>query len=58
MNGKQGDGTVLEEKAVLEGAQNYIIHGKCRSLTNPLHLDLRNIEMYPEVYKIINNVLE
>lgn len=58
MNGKQGDGTVLEEKAVLEGAQNYIIHGKCRSLTNPLHLDLRNIEMYPEVYKIINNALE
>lgn len=58
MNGKQGDGTVLEENAMLEGAQNYIINGKCRSLVSPLHLDLRNIEMYPEVYEIIENVLE
>ena len=58
MNGKQGDGTVLEEKAILEGAQNYIIKGECRSLVSPLHLDLRNIEMYPEVYGIIKNALE
>src|SRR3989344_5788887 len=58
MNGKQGDGIVLEEKATLEGTQNYIIEGKCRSLVSPLHLDLRNIEMYPEVYEIIRKALK
>ncbi len=58
MNGKQGDGTVLEENAMLEEAQNYIIDGKCRSLVSPLHLDLRNIEIYPEVYEIIRNALK
>lgn len=58
MEGKQGDGIVLEEKALLDGAQNYIIKGKCRSLIAPLHLDLRNIGIYPEVYEIIKNALK
>jgi len=53
-----GDGAVLEEKAYLEGANNFIIDGKCRSSVAPLHLDLRNINMYPEVYNILVKVLE
>lgn len=57
MDGKQGDGAVLEESAYLEGAENIVINGECRSLTYPLHLDLGNIEMYPEVYETIKNAL-
>ncbi len=58
MAGKQGDGAVLEESAVLEGAQNFVIEGKCRSLVRPLHLDLLDIELYPEVYEIVKGALE
>src|SRR3989344_5505503 len=58
MNGKMGDGAVLEEKAFLEGAENHVINGTCRSLVKPLHLELRNIDLYPEVYDIIINKLK
>jgi uncharacterized alpha/beta hydrolase family protein len=53
-----GDGAVLEEKAILEGANNYIINGTCRSTVYPLHLDLRNLDLYPEVYDIIKKALK
>jgi hypothetical protein len=52
-----GDGVVLENKALLEDATNYIIKGTCRTTVYPLHLDLRDIELYPEVYDIIKNSL-
>lgn len=52
-----GDGTVLLEKAWLEGAYNYVINGSCPSKVEPLHLTLRNIEKYPEVYDIIKRAL-
>ncbi len=58
MDGNIGDGVVLEEKALLEGAKNYIIEGKCPSVTEPLHLNLRNIDLYPRVYEIIKEALE
>lgn len=58
MEGGMGDGAVLEEKALLEGADNYIINGTCRSALYPLHLDLRNLNLYPEVYDIIKNALK
>ena len=52
-----GDGAVLEENARLEHAENFIINGACRSRFAPLHLDLLNIGMYPEVYARINSSL-
>ena len=55
-NGK-GDGTVREERAYLDGAQNYIINGTCRSTVFPLHLEIRDIDKYPEVYEIIKDAL-
>ncbi len=59
MGGKQGDGAVLEENALLDlGAHNYIINGTCESPLKPLHLDLRNIDKYPEVYNILRKSLE
>ncbi|MBW2995675.1 alpha/beta hydrolase, partial [Candidatus Woesearchaeota archaeon] len=58
MDGLDGDGTVLTQNAYLEGADNHIINGTCRARLKPLHLDLRDIEMYPEVYKIIKTALE
>ena len=57
MNGEQGDGAVLEQNAYLEGAQNYIINGTCEGVAEPLHLTLRDIERYPEVYEIIHSAL-
>lgn len=57
MNGEQGDGAVLERNAYLEGAQNYIINGTCEGVAEPLHLTLRDIEKYPEVYEIIREAL-
>ena len=58
MNDKLGDGAVLEEKALLDGATNYIINGTCRSRVKPLHLDLLDVNLYPEVYETISDALE
>ncbi|MBW2974429.1 alpha/beta fold hydrolase, partial [Candidatus Woesearchaeota archaeon] len=58
MEGKEGDGTVLEENARLEGAQNFVINGTCTSVDKPLHTDLRDIGLYPEVYDIIIDALD
>jgi len=49
----KGDGVALEENAKLDYAENFVIDGKCRSSTEPLHLDLPNIELYPKVYDIV-----
>jgi pimeloyl-ACP methyl ester carboxylesterase len=52
-----GDGTVLVEKAWLEGAQNYIINGTCTSIDQPLHMKMLDNHAYPEVYNVIKSVL-
>jgi len=57
MEGGKGDGTVLEEKAFLEGARNYIINGTCQSKIKPMHLAMRDISKYPEIYDIIKEAL-
>lgn len=58
MNGKQGDGVVLEDHAYLEGAQNFIVNGTCESVAKPLHLQLRNIKKYPPVYEAVSKALK
>ncbi len=58
MDGGRGDGIVLEEKAKLEIENNFVINGTCRSKFQPLHLDLLKIEMYPEVYETIKEILK
>jgi len=58
MDGRFGDGAVLEKNAYLEGANNFIINGTCEGLSKPLHLTLRDIDRYPEVYRIISGVLK
>ena len=58
MSGGEGDGAVLEEKAVLEGVKNFIINGQCESKFKPLHLELRNLDKYPEVYPVLLRSLE
>ncbi len=57
MNGKQGDGAVLEENAYLEGAKNIVIVSECPGALEPLHLQLRDIERYPEVYGAIREAV-
>ena len=58
MNLGTGDGIVLEEKAKLDGIDNYIIYGVCRGKLVPLHLDLLSVERYPEVFDIISDILK
>ena len=53
MDGGQGDGTVLLDHAILDGAQNFIVNGSCTSSVDPLHLKLRDIDEYPAVYDYI-----
>jgi hypothetical protein len=53
-----GDGAVLEDRCTLKGATNFVIKGKCRSAVQPLHLDLRNLDLYPEVYDLIKKALK
>lgn len=57
MDGAEGDGAVLEENALLAGAENHVINGTCRSTVKPLHLELRDIDLYPEVYEIVRDAL-
>jgi len=57
MDQGRGDGAVLEESAYLAGAQNFIVNGTCLSAVKPLHLELRDINKYPEVYEIIKEAL-
>lgn len=57
MGSKMGDGIVLEESSVLDGATNYVINGTCKSKFEPLHLDMRNPNMYPEVYETLLKIL-
>lgn len=56
MDGQQGDGIVLEEDALLDGAQTTFINGTCEGL-NVLHTELLKIEDYPEVYAAIKEAL-
>nr|MBI4156748.1 hypothetical protein [Candidatus Woesearchaeota archaeon] len=57
MDLSKGDGIVLEENAYLRNATNYYINGTCTRL-DPLHLNLLNINLYPEVYNIISDALK
>lgn len=54
----EGDGTVLEDHAIIPWAENHIIQGVCSGKFEPLHLDLLNPELYPEAYKTIVKILK
>lgn len=58
MDDGMGDGIVLEDKTRLDIQNNFVINGTCRGKFRPLHLDLLKIDMYPEVYEIIKEILE
>ncbi len=58
-NGEIGDGIVTNSSAYLEGAQNFVIKGKCTDkLQTSLHGDTLKPEMYPEVYNLILKILK
>lgn len=58
MSGENGDGIILEKNARLENGENYVIKGKCKSLVEPLHLDLLKMDEYPEIYETIIKILK
>lgn len=57
MDGQQGDGIVLQEDALLEGAHTTLINGTCERF-KLLHTELLNTARYPEVYTAIKKALE
>jgi len=54
----QGDGIVTIESASLNNSQQHIVNGTCPLTNFPLHNELVNPEKYPEVYNIIEEILE
>ena len=58
MSGGDGDGIVLEESAKIDTVNNFVINGTCRGRLQPLHLDLMKINLYPEVYEKIKEILK
>ena len=58
-NGEIGDGIVTNSSAYLEGAQNFVIKGKCTDkLQTSLHGDVLKPERYPEMYNLILDILK
>ncbi|MDO8623535.1 MAG: alpha/beta fold hydrolase [archaeon] len=58
MQGRTGDGIVLKENAILEGANNYVVNGTCKDLESLLHIQMLDPELYPEVFEIIKKALK
>ena len=54
----EGDGIVLTKNAQLPGVSSAAIQGQCQGKGSPLHLDLLDIDRYPEVYTIIIEFLK
>lgn len=52
-----GDGIVLASNVAIPNAVNIIIHGTCPSKINNLHLQMLDIDKYPEVYQHIKIAL-
>ena len=52
-----GDGIVLRENALLDGAENTIIRGECRPL-RPLHTAILDIDTYPDAYAAIQDAID
>jgi hypothetical protein len=58
-NDQIGDGIVTNSSAYLEGAQNFVIKGKCTdSLQTSLHEDVLKPEKYPEMYDLVEKILK
>lgn len=57
MNGKDGDGIVLLDNALIPNAKQFIIKGKCE-FGKYFHTEMLNVDKYPEVYKNIKLILQ
>jgi len=57
MDGGIGDGVVLNENAVLNGSRQYYIDGTCSGV-NPLHIDMLDLNKYPQLYQTIKDILQ
>ncbi|MFH0868027.1 MAG: alpha/beta fold hydrolase [Candidatus Woesearchaeota archaeon] len=58
MGNETGDGIVTKKNQELEYAENYYINGTCTGLQGLLHIQIRDIDKYPEVYEIIRSILK
>jgi pimeloyl-ACP methyl ester carboxylesterase len=53
-----GDGIVTKRNAELDSANNYYINGSCPSISRPLHSQILDIDLYPEVYNLVKSALD
>ena len=57
MSGKDGDGIVLLDNALIPNAKQFIVKGKCE-FGKYFHTEMLNVDKYPEVYKNIKEILQ
>jgi len=56
--GKDGDGIVTFESSLVDGAESFVVEGKCEDFfKTELHSDLLNIDKYPDVYEYVLGIL-
>jgi hypothetical protein len=59
MGNTTGDGIVTNESAYIEGAENYVINGKCTDALNTnLHTQILDPALYPKTYELIRDLLK
>ena len=57
-DGDLGDGIVTLDSSKLEGAESFIVEGRCDDTFKAgLHSDLLNIDKYPGAYQVISRVI-
>lgn len=56
-NDKESDGVVLKSNAKIDPFQNYYVQGTCGTIKT-MHEEILNINKYPKVYSIIEQVLK
>lgn len=59
-DGKDGDGIVLKEHALLKGivaAKEFFVNGTCSGPFNQFHTDLLEVDKHPETYRIVKEIL-
>ena len=54
-----GDGVVLLDNSLIDYAESFVVEGECTdTFKKELHTELLNIDIYPEVYEIVKEILK
>jgi uncharacterized alpha/beta hydrolase family protein len=57
--GQDGDGVVTINSSLIDYAESFVVEGECTdTFKRRLHTELLNIDVYPEVYEIVKEILK